>query len=127
MANTSKTLLENILKSKCPTCHSGYLFKDKNPYHLKMIFEMNKECEHCKQTFTPEPRFYDGAMYISYAFSVMIVAAVFIIFTNVYNDAPLIPMILTTIVAAFGLSPLSFRLSRTVWFHVFYHFDKTKV
>lgn len=127
MANKSKTLLENILKSKCPTCHSGHLFKDKNPYHLKMIFEMNKECEHCKQTFTPEPRFYEGAMYVSYAFSVAIVISCFVAFNVLTDDVPLIPLISTTIILAFGLAPVSFRLSRTIWIHLFYSFDKTRV
>ena len=88
---------------------------------------MNDRCNKCNQTFVPEPRFYDGAMYISYAFSVMIVAAVFITFTNLSDDAPLIPMILTTIGITFGLAPMSFRLSRTVWIHIFYNFDKSKV
>lgn len=127
MANVSKTRIGNILKSKCPTCQRGYLFKVNNPYKLNSIFKMYDRCENCNQTFTPEPRFYDGAMYISYAFSVMIVAAVFIAFTTISDDAPLIPMILTTIGLTFGLAPISFRLSRTVWIHIFYGFDKSKI
>ena len=126
MGKASQTRLENILKSKCPTCHSGHLFIDKNPYNLKMIFKMNDKCHHCNQSFSPEPRFYDGAMYVSYAFSVAIVAIVFVAFTTLYDDAPLIPMIITTVGAAILLSPISFRLSRSIYIHVFYSFDKTK-
>ena len=127
MTNTSSTRFENIIKSKCPTCHSGYLFKDNNPYNLKMMFKMNKECAHCQQTFAPEPRFFDGAMYVSYAFSVAIVISCFVAFNVLTDDVPLIPLITTTILLAFGLSPVSFRLSRSIYIHVFYGFDKTKV
>ena len=127
MVKTSKNRFENILKSKCPKCHSGYLFKNKNPYNLKKMFEMNDRCEHCQQSFAPEPRFYEGSMYVSYAFSVAIVVTVFTAFNILMDDVPLLPLIVTTITAAVGLSPLSFRLSRTVWIHFFYTFDKSKV
>lgn len=88
---------------------------------------MNEECEHCKQSFAPEPRFYEGAMYVSYAFSVAIVVSCFVAFNVLTDDVPLIPLISTTIILAFGLAPVSFRLSRTVWIHIFYSFDKTRV
>ena len=65
-------------------------------------------------------------MYVSYAFSVAIVATVFVAFTTLFEDAPLIPMISTTIGAALLLSPLSFRLSRSIWIHLFVTFDKDK-
>lgn len=124
---TSKTRIENILKSKCPKCHTGRLFKDKNPYNLKMMFEMNDCCSNCGQSFAPEPRFYEGAMYVSYAFSVAIVVANFVAFNVLTDDVPLIPLIVSTILLAFGLSPVSFRLSRTIWIHLFYSFDPNKV
>jgi len=122
-----KTRLGNILKCKCPRCHSGYMFIEKNPYNLKMMFKMNDRCAHCNQSFSPEPRFYEGAMYVSYAFSVAIVISCFVAFNVLTDDVPLIPLIITTISMAFGLAPLSFRLSRSVWIHLFYSFDKSKV
>lgn len=127
MAKTSNNRFDNIIKAKCPTCHSGYLFKNQNPYNLKMMFEMNDRCDHCDQSFAPEPRFYEGAMYVSYAFSVAIVISCFVAFNVLTKDVPLIPLIITTITMAFGLSPLSFRLSRSIYIHVFYSFDKSKV
>ena len=127
MAKTSNSRFENILKSKCPKCHSGYLFKSKNPYNFKQMFEMNDKCEHCNQSFTPEPRFYDGAMYVSYAFSVAIVISCFTAFNVLTEDVPLIPLIVTTIVMTFGLSPLSFRLSRSIYAHILMKFEKDRV
>ena len=127
MSKTSSSRLENIVESKCPKCHNGKLFINSNPYNFKTIFKMNARCEHCNQTFTPEPRFYDGAMFVSYAFSVMIVASVFIFFTTIFEDAPLVPMITSTNILTFILSPLSFRLSRSVWIHIFVKFDKSKI
>jgi len=126
MPNASSTRFENIIKSKCPKCHIGYLFKNKNPYNFKAIFKMNDRCSNCRQSFSPEPRFYDGAMYVSYAFSVIVLAFVFIFFNIFFKDPPLLTMIFTTISTAFLLSPISFRLSRSIWIHVFYKFDKSK-
>ena len=87
---------------------------------------MYDRCENCNQSFSPEPRFYDGAMYVSYAFSVAIVMIAFIAFNIFYENVPLLPMIFTTIGSALVLSPVSFRLSRSVWIHIFYTFNNPK-
>jgi len=126
MSKTSKNRFQNIVMCKCPACHTGKLFKNSNPYNLKMLFDMHNRCEHCNQNFNPEPSFYYGAMYVSYAFSVAIFASVFVGFNVLTDDMPLIPMTLTTILLAVGLSPLNFRLSRSVWAHFFMRFDKEK-
>ena len=88
---------------------------------------MNKRCSNCDQSFAPEPRFYDGAMYVSYAFSVAIVASIFIGFNVLIEKPTMTPMLISTFALTIGLSPLSFRLSRSIWIHIFYGFDKSKV
>ncbi|WP_424964423.1 DUF983 domain-containing protein [Ekhidna sp.] len=44
--------------------------------------KMHKKCPNCSQSLEPEPGFYTGAMYVSYAFQVAIIIAV-ITTTNV--------------------------------------------
>ena len=60
--------LINAFKLRCPRCRQGKLYKNPNPFHLKEMVEMNKECPVCKQDFVIEPGFYFGATYVSYAF-----------------------------------------------------------
>ena len=58
------------LKLKCPKCAQSNLFTDPNPYHFKKLGDMPVVCPNCALPFTPEPGFYYGAMYVSYALTV---------------------------------------------------------
>lgn len=123
MGKQSKNKLENILKCKCPRCYSGYMFEEHNHYNLKKLFALNEKCEACDLTFAPEPRYYDGAMFVSYALSVAIVITMFVAFNVLFEAPNLIVMISSTIGLAALLSPLTFRISRGIWIHIFFKFD----
>src|SRR5947208_2929246 len=56
--------------AKCPHCHHGDMFVNKNPYALKDMSEMPKNCPVCGISFFPETGFYWGSMYISYVMTV---------------------------------------------------------
>ncbi len=76
---------------------------------------MHSRCEVCDANLIPEPGFYDGAMYISYAFSValMITSLVAI---NVLVAAPKLWMYLTTVVVlTIFLMPAMLRYSKTLY------------
>jgi hypothetical protein len=80
---------------------------------------MNKQCPHCQVNFEREPRFFDGAMYISYALSVgLFLISAFIIYMffhpiseNVYMIAIISEVVL--------LYPLMFRYSRIFYLYAF--------
>ena len=72
------TKLYSIFNGTCPQCHEEKMFKSNNPYKLKTIFDMHENCPNCGQKFTPEPGFYYGAMYVSYAFGVAFFVAVWV-------------------------------------------------
>ena len=101
------------------------MFEERNAYKLKKLFKLNENCEVCNQAFSPEPRYYDGAMYVSYGFSVAIVITMFVAFNILFEDPNLDLMMGVTITIAVLLSPLSFRISRSIWIHFFFHFDET--
>ena len=104
----------SILTSKCPTCDRGKMYNH-GPYKLSEMTKINHSCDHCGQNFLPEPSFYTGAMYVSYAFSVAIVVTTFVAF-NVLSDDPNVgAMMFTSIFATIVLAPLIFRLSRNIW------------
>jgi ribosomal protein S27AE len=120
--------LFSILKMRCPQCHDGTLFVDPNPYKPGSIAEMRKSCPNCGESFTREPGFYFGAAYVSYGLSValwvaVIVALLFfdliglIEFEGVFDE----PMFFLSIgvVTLLLLLPLIYRLSRSIWIHMF--------
>jgi len=119
----SNNRIENILKCKCPKCHSVYMYENTNPYYLKHLFDMKDHCENCGQPFAPEPRYYDGAMFVSYGISVAIIVSVIIAF-NILFEAPSFNIMIGLIISlAIFLSPLTLRISRSIWIHLFFKFE----
>jgi len=79
---------------------------------------MNKHCSQCGENLVPEPGFYQGALYMSYAFYVifmLIYFFVFIHFFEAYLDYFLISIIPLLIV----LTPYFYRLARRYWLALF--------
>ena len=62
--------LYSFLFMKCPRCHHGDMFTNKNPYALRELSHMPLQCPACGQPFVIETGFYWGAMYISYILTV---------------------------------------------------------
>ncbi len=115
------TKLNSILTCTCPQCQSAPVFVHANPYRFSLdeMGEMPKYCPNCGLDLDPEPMFYTGAMYVSYAFAVATVVAFFtagnILFEKVNYDV----LIAITIVFALLFAPVNFRLSRMIWMNIF--------
>src|ERR1043165_7128394 len=69
------SLLKAIGQGRCPRCREGYIFKYPLTQFTKFSV-MNHACDRCEASFEPEPGFYFGALYVSYAFTCVIFAAV---------------------------------------------------
>ena len=116
MAKRSK--LAAILQGRCPQCREGKLFQF-GTYNLGKFTKVNKECPNCQVRFEKEPRFFDGAMYISYALSVgLFLVSAFLIYyffhpvsENVYMIAIISEVVL--------LYPIMFRYSRILYLYAF--------
>ena len=80
---------------------------------------MHKNCPVCGVNLEPEPGFYIGAMYISYAFTVAIITIVAIIMAVFFDHPPVWVYVVTVITAVILLLPLTFRLSRSLYLHWF--------
>lgn len=115
-----KSKAQAILQARCPCCREGKLFET-GPYHLKKFkfAKMHTECPNCGVTYTKEPRFFDGAMYVSYALNVgLFLVSAFIIYHLFEPESPntyLFAIILEVIL----LYPLLFRYSRTFYLYAF--------
>lgn len=117
------TKIYGIAKGKCPRCHEGEMFPNHNPYDLKHMTDINSECDVCGQTFEPEPNFYYGAMYVSYAYTVAIFVASYVISSLILNLG-IWYVIGSTVGSLIILSPFVFRLSRTTWLHINVKYQK---
>jgi hypothetical protein len=80
---------------------------------------MNHECPHCGVRLEPEPGFYQGAMYVSYGFTIMMMVVIsFILYFFaghpsewVYAGVVIAVMLI--------LVPLNYRYSRVVFLYLF--------
>lgn len=80
---------------------------------------MHDKCPVCGQTFQPEPGFYFGAMYVSYGFSVAITVIVGIVLYHGFGDPDLWVYMTTVILAVAAIWPIQYRLSRSIFLHLF--------
>lgn len=108
-----------ILQGKCPKCHQGNMFQSQNPFHPKKGYQMVKNCPHCQQATEPEPGFYFGAMFISYAINTAFFIIVWTALTFIYPDYSLTVLLSLLTLTVILLLPLTFRLSRTIWIYIF--------
>jgi uncharacterized protein (DUF983 family) len=68
---TMPATVGDILRQRCPRCRTGSIFR----YSIFRGFpKMHDRCPVCDLKFEREPGYFLGAMYVSYALGVMIVA-----------------------------------------------------
>ena len=112
--------LYSVLKNKCPRCQEGKFFVTGNAYDLKNFTKMNGRCTVCDESFEPEPGYYFGAMFVSYAINVAIMVAVWVGGELLSNDEVNIwLLVLMSIVVGLVLTPVNFRWSRLIWINLF--------
>ncbi|WP_281171645.1 DUF983 domain-containing protein [Algoriphagus vanfongensis] len=105
-----------MVGAKCPKCRKGRLFPV-SIFSFNKLIDMNKSCDVCQASFQPEPRFYDGAMFISYAFSVALVITVFVAL-NLFLEKPALWMYLSAIVIInLLLLPMMLRYSKVLYLY----------
>jgi uncharacterized protein (DUF983 family) len=109
----------SILTVKCPRCREGNMFSAGTLYHPKKFMEMNKNCECCGQSFEPEPGYYFGAMFISYAFNTAFFIGVWWMLLFVVDEISMPMMLGVLLFVVIGLLPLTFRWSRVLWINIF--------
>lgn len=115
------------LAGKCPRCHKGDLFTGKNPYAFGNMLTMHTHCSNCGLRYERESGFFFGAMYVSYAINIalFVTATVgFYLFLKPYVDWRW--YIFGYVVISLVLSPVIFRLSRSLWLSMMTKYDPEK-
>jgi uncharacterized protein (DUF983 family) len=116
-------MIKSIFTFRCPRCRQGDLFEKGSLFQPPSLFKMHSNCPHCHQSYEPEPGFYFGAMFVSYAINTALFIAAWVTLTILYPDYTLTALLgLLTGVVILGL-PLTYRLSRSIWLAIFVRFD----
>ena len=110
--------LKAILKAKCPKCRDGKMFEFPLTHVLKFS-RMHRHCPVCGLRFEVEPGFYFGAMYISYAMSVMIFVVVGFGIYHLFNDPDYYYYMIGIPMVVLILLPVMYRYSRVLFLHLF--------
>lgn len=120
---------------KCPRCRRGRMFKTRNPWNLKKVFDMYKHCPECHQPFELEPGFWYGTGYVSYALSVGLSITTFVAWYLLIgmstDDNRFFWWMGINIFLLLVLQPWLMRLSRVIYLYFFVkydpHYKETKV
>jgi hypothetical protein len=103
------------------------MFVHDNPWNLKQTMRMNDVCSVCGQHFNPEPGFYFGSSYISYAITVAISGATFFAYWFFigfpFLGNHIFYWLIGNAVLLIGIQPYLMRVSRTGWLAFFVRYD----
>lgn len=114
--------MAGILSMRCPRCREGKMFPEHTLYS-RQFMKMHDHCPCCGQSFTPEPAYYFGAMFVSYALNAAYFIALWVALYILMDDIPDYLIIGGTIALVIGLLPVTFRLSRVLWIYIFVRYE----
>ena len=80
---------------------------------------MYTHCPHCKLRFEVEPGFFIGAMYVSYAMSLVILFVTSGLIYFIFNNPEFHFYVIGIPLMVFGFLPVMFRYSRVLFLHLF--------
>jgi len=114
-----RSFLYSVFNFKCPRCRIGEMFPAGTLFSFSKFDKMHHQCTHCGQSFEPEPGYYFGAMFISYALNAALFIGIWIVMTYIMEDISLLWIISVIIILSIILLPFIFRLSRSLWISIF--------
>ena len=106
----------SFLLCRCPRCGKDKVFP-KSILSLKRFADTQYACQSCKLSYEPEPGFFFGAMYWSYAIMVALIVNLSIItwYLGLFDYAVfIIPAVIIL------LLPIIFRYSRMLMLYIVY-------
>lgn len=113
----AKNLVNALLKGKCPRCREGQMFTYPASKVTKFN-KMNEHCPHCGVRLEPEPGFYQGAMYVGYAFTLFALLLIGLLLYFLFDPSDLV-YIGTVIGVMILFAPLNYRYSRIFYLYAF--------
>jgi hypothetical protein len=109
----------SIFRYKCPHCHQGEFFVDRNPYHLSTAGDVLEHCPVCQRRYTPEPGFYYGGLYVAYALAVAACTTIFVATTVLWPSSTMLTRALLVVGGLVVTAPWLYAISKTIWANLF--------
>lgn len=113
------TKLYSIVHRKCPHCHEGEFFVTRNPYDLSGAGDLLESCSACHRKFEPEPGFYYGGMYVSYAFAVAICVTVYVAMGILVPSTTPTTRLFWVLGVLVFTAPVMYAWSKILWANLF--------
>ncbi|SOE21522.1 Protein of unknown function [Spirosomataceae bacterium TFI 002] len=119
--------LANALGFKCARCGKGEMFTSKNPYKWGEMMTMHTHCPNCGMLYEREGGFFYGAMYISYALNIALFVTATVGYYLFFDEIVDWRWYISGYVAlTVLLSPVLFRLSRSIWLMIMTKYEPEK-
>jgi len=115
--------MSGVLSCKCPRCHEGNMFKHNLVAKPTKFLEMNTVCPVCNLNLEPEPGYYYGAMFVSYAFAIIELVFILLFIKVLYGPLSTNPLMIMISVIFLLLAPVNFRWGRAGWIALFFRHD----
>ncbi len=106
--------------NKCPRCREGDLFV--KPFKVGDPLAMPKYCKVCDKDFEPEPGYYFGAMFLSYAISTFLLLPTALLLVFYYNWSVEGAMVMVIFLGAVLFLKI-LRVSRSLWIHIMVRYN----
>jgi uncharacterized protein (DUF983 family) len=113
-----KSFLTALAQSKCPRCRQGDIF----PYpatNLRRFNVMNPACPSCGVRLEPEPGFYQGAMFVSYAITIVFLVIIWLGLYYLAANPPEWVYMVVFVGVIILIAPLNYRYSRVLFLYFF--------
>jgi uncharacterized protein (DUF983 family) len=105
-------------KCLCPQCREGKMFRYPIS-NLSKFAEMNENCPVCGLRFEVEPGFWYGAMFVSYANTILLLVILGVGMFYLFDNPSTLFYIIVITIASILFVPFNFRISRSVFLHLF--------
>lgn len=112
--------LYSVWHNKCPRCQEGDFFVKPAGFRFKDNLKTHENCSNCGLKYMIEPSFFYGAMYVSYAITVAMAVAVFVICQ--LFDLSLVASLISILVVLILANPFVMRVSRLLYINMFIRF-----
>ncbi len=114
-----RSWVTGVVRQCCPRCREGRMFTG--------TFTMNSRCPVCDLCFEPEPGYFTGAMYFSYALALLIMVPLYFLFRWLLPGSPGAWAAVLAIGVYLPLTPLVFRYSRVLFIYLDRSADPTDI
>ncbi|WP_207432676.1 DUF983 domain-containing protein [Sabulibacter ruber] len=99
------------------------MFENNSLLSWRNFSQMKECCPVCKQLYEPEPGYYYGAMFVSYALTTgptLAIVALMMIFSEEITTWMFVGALVLALVL---FLPAIFKLSRAIWINIFISYD----